>query len=65
MKNENRLRVFSLSPMANCPCEFADKSKKLMNKLPSTGFFIVTQKWMGRSTGDGGFISPQNGNLLR
>ena len=64
MKNENRLRVFSLSPMANCPCEFAYKSKSV-NKLPSTVFFIVTQKWMGRSTGVGGFISPQNGNLLR
>ena len=36
-----------------------------LNKLPNTGIFIVAEKWMVRSTGVGGFISPQNENLRR
>jgi len=52
--------------MANCPGRANLLTNlKSLNKLSSTGFFIVTQKWMGRSTAVGGFISPQNGNLLR
>ena len=40
-------------------------SLKTLNKLPSTGAFSAAEKWTVRSTGVGGFISPQNGNLQR
>ena len=40
-------------------------SLKSLNKLPNTKFFIAAKKWMVRSTGVGGFIFRQNGNLRR
>ena len=40
-------------------------SLKSLNKLPSTRAFSAAEKWTVRSTGVGGFISPQNGNLRR
>ena len=36
-------------------------SLKTLNKLPSTRAFSAAEKWTVRSTGVGGFISPQNG----
>ena len=36
-----------------------------MNKLLNKRFLIAAEKWMVRSTGVGGFISLQNGNLRR
>ena len=54
---------FSLSPTANCPCECDGKS--CVNKLPNTRVFIAAEKWMLKSTGVGGLISLQNGNLRR
>ena len=45
---------FSLSPRL-----------KSVNKLPNTRLFIAAEKWMVRSTGVGGLISLQNGNLRR
>ena len=54
-----RLSFFSsfLPPSGKLP------QSKMLNKLPSTRAFIAAEKWMFRSTGVGGFISPQNGNL--
>ena len=40
-------------------------SLKSLYKLPNTRVFIAAEKWMVRSTGVGGLISPQNGNLRR
>ena len=40
-------------------------SLKTLNKLPSKRAFSVAEKWTVRSTGVGGFISPENGNLPR
>ena len=40
-------------------------SLKSVNKLPNTRVFIAAEKWMVRSTGVGGLISLQNGNLRR
>ena len=40
-------------------------SLKSLNKLPNTRVFIAAEKWMVRSTGVGGLISLQNGNLRR
>ena len=40
-------------------------SLKSLNKLPNTRFFIAAEKWMVRSTGVGGLICCQNGNLRR
>ena len=50
--------------VANFPCE-CDVKTKTLNKLPSTRDFSAAEKWTVRSTGVGGFISPQNGNLRR
>ena len=40
-------------------------SLKSVNKLPNTRVFIAAEKWRVRSTGVGGLISLQNGNLRR
>ena len=40
-------------------------SLKSVNKLPNTRVFIAGEKWMVSSTGVGGLISLQNGNLRR
>ena len=40
-------------------------SLKSLNKLANTRVFIAAEKWMVRSTGVGGLISLQNGNLRR
>ena len=40
-------------------------SLKSVNKLPNTRVFIAAEKWMLKSTGVGGLISLQNGNLRR
>ena len=40
-------------------------SLKSLNKLPNTRAFSAAEKWMVRSTGVVGFISPHNGNLRR
>ena len=37
--------------------------RQSVNKLPNTRVFIAAEKWMARSTGVGGLISLQNGNL--
>ena len=37
----------------------AMSSLKTLNKLPGTGAFSAAEKWTVRSTGGGGFISPQ------
>ena len=40
-------------------------SLKTLNKLPRKRAFSAGEKWTVRSTGVGGFISPENGNLRR
>ena len=40
-------------------------SLKSLNKLPNTRVFIAAEKWMVGSSGVGGLISLQNGNLRR
>ena len=40
-------------------------SLKSSNKLPSSRTFSAAEKWIFRSTGVGGLISPKNGNLRR
>ena len=40
-------------------------SLKSLNKLPNTRAFSAAEKWMVRSTGVVGSISPHNGNLRR
>ena len=40
-------------------------SLKSLNKLPSARAFSAAEKWRLRSTGVGGFISSENGNLRR
>ena len=46
-------------------CAHVIVSLKSVNKLPNTRVFIAAEKWMVRSTGVGGLISPQIGNLRR
>ena len=46
----------------NCLICFIINNGKL-NKFPSTRAPITTKKSISRSTGVGGFISPQNANL--
>ena len=67
MKRITRLSYFlHLYPqMANFPLANEMSSLKSLNKLPSTRAFSAAEKWTVRSTGVGGFISPQNGNLRR
>ena len=49
MKKNMRTIVlfFSLSPMANCPCECDGKANEyLMDKLSNTRVFVAAEKWM-------------------
>ena len=56
----------SLFPSGKLPLRmWWQLSLKSLNKLPNTRVFIAAEKWMVRSTGVGGLISLQNGNLQR
>ena len=66
-KNKTIFIIIFFIFIARCQTSRANvmSSLKTLNKLPSTRAFSAAEKWTVRSTGVGGFISPQNGNLRR
>ena len=62
---KNKTIVISFIPKWQTSRANVMSTLKTLNKLLSTRAFNTAEKWTVKSTGVGGFISPQHGNLRR